>query len=918
MAIIADAEIRFRSVGDDRTLSSLRRVSAQVRTTSRDSMNAVRGVNSFSTSLRSLGRIAAGGLSLTGVIAGFRGLITAAAESEDAGDRLATVFGSMATEANELAETLGQAINVSTRETQDFLATIGTITQAAGASTEATLGFGESFIRLAGDLGSFHSEDPVAVINALRSAIFLGNSESLETLTNINLSATALRDYADEVGVTLDELSNLERFQLAFNLATREAGPAIGDLARTQGSFNNQLNRARAEVSDLAAELGRSLLPAATSALQLFNRFVAFLGTLDTAVLTTTSIVGGLTLALTLLTGSPVIAGIGLLVTALAGLTAQASSFRTERDNLTQSIGEEIVGSGFGRLNADLNKGNAEILRLQEVSRIASIEVKKLGDDLIYTAGQFDPFNMAERAAIQNQEKLIELTRETLNNFGLEGRQRDAAVQLLVEENSILQQLIPLFERELDVMLLSSDELEKRINGTAEVTEEVKEQEMVAEATLETETAITDEEEAQLTILQRHAAERERLLEFLNLTLEGDNSREAMLQRQQALLELATQQHSELNREITNPESEHSVAELAAALGDAGVRLETARSNVEALTDETSELEDTTTDAVEVVDRLGEALEIASSASNFQQAIASIIELTSQLENAGDRTSEVAAEIERLATSSVSTGLQVAGSVVGNIQMISSAELRRQQAEEDILSARDEAEIQQQRDRLERFDEETAAQRANIERQIQDAEERRAALETLDMQRASARMNIEQQATNEIDRINRERAQRQYEIELQQFEAQKGFSIANAAIGAAQAIIQGFAQLGPIGGAIAAGVTAALTGVQIGIIASTPPPPPPALQEGGIIRATPGGTTAIIGEGRSDEAVLPLNEQVYTRLAKAIVDNLPRSSSNPITQVFVGDRPVATRIRTLNNNEIINTRTTLNNNNGGQ
>ena len=86
MAIIADAEIRFRSIGDERTVASLRRVSSQVRTTATESRRATGGVNSFSSSLSSLGRLAAGGFSIAGIVAAFRGLVIAAAEAEDSGD----------------------------------------------------------------------------------------------------------------------------------------------------------------------------------------------------------------------------------------------------------------------------------------------------------------------------------------------------------------------------------------------------------------------------------------------------------------------------------------------------------------------------------------------------------------------------------------------------------------------------------------------------------------------------------------------------------------------------------------------------------------------------------------------------------------------------------------------------------------
>ena len=57
----------------------------------------------------------------------------------------------------------------------------------------------------------------------------------------------------------------------------------------------------------------------------------------------------------------------------------------------------------------------------------------------------------------------------------------------------------------------------------------------------------------------------------------------------------------------------------------------------------------------------------------------------------------------------------------------------------------------------------------------------------------------------------------------EQFEAQKAVMLAQAIVGAAAAIVQGFAQLGPIGGAITAATTTLATGLQIARIASQEP-----------------------------------------------------------------------------------------------
>ena len=102
----------------------------------------------------------------------------------------------------------------------------------------------------------------------------------------------------------------------------------------------------------------------------------------------------------------------------------------------------------------------------------------------------------------------------------------------------------------------------------------------------------------------------------------------------------------------------------------------------------------------------------------------------------------------------------------------------------------------------------------------------------------------EEEKAKRIKDIEKKRAQEKYLIAKKEFETNKAFSIAQALIGAAQAIIQGFAQLGPIGGAIAAVTTAILTGAQIAAIQSQPPPAAPGFAKGVIDLNGPGSETS--------------------------------------------------------------------------
>lgn len=122
------------------------------------------------------------------------------------------------------------------------------------------------------------------------------------------------------------------------------------------------------------------------------------------------------------------------------------------------------------------------------------------------------------------------------------------------------------------------------------------------------------------------------------------------------------------------------------------------------------------------------------------------------------------------------------------------------------------------------------------------------------------------QRQKEIEDREIETAKKKNEIAKKQFESQKKTDIATAVINGAQAILKGFAELGPIGGAINAAVQAGITAAQIATIAAQRYVP--AFAKGGIV-SNP--TLALVGEA-GKEAVMPLENNTgwITELAEKI------------------------------------------------
>jgi len=128
-----------------------------------------------------------------------------------------------------------------------------------------------------------------------------------------------------------------------------------------------------------------------------------------------------------------------------------------------------------------------------------------------------------------------------------------------------------------------------------------------------------------------------------------------------------------------------------------------------------------------------------------------------------------------------------------------------------------------------------------------------------------------------------------HDIAVRAFNANKVLEAGKAAVATGLAIIQAYAQLGPVAGTIAAVIVGAIGIAQQAAIWIPQPPagpvPPTYLAQGGLVPAKAGGTTTVIGEAGDAEIVLPLTKSVYKKLGAAIVDSLQGSTKAAKTAV---------------------------------
>jgi len=142
--------------------------------------------------------------------------------------------------------------------------------------------------------------------------------------------------------------------------------------------------------------------------------------------------------------------------------------------------------------------------------------------------------------------------------------------------------------------------------------------------------------------------------------------------------------------------------------------------------------------------------------------------------------------------------------------------------------------------------------------------------------RLKNRKITEQQAAEQIEAINEEMAEKKLKLDREQAIRTKAYNIFTTTIDTAKAFVKALADLGPIAGIAAAATIAAAGAIQVGLIASEPLP----FYAGGLIKGTPTGILAQIGEKNQDEVILPL-ERGTDQIADKLIGAMRMSQNSP-------------------------------------
>ncbi len=372
--------------------SAIRAGRAEVTVTTRDDMAkglraAQRRLLAFGQTVESIGA----GMALVGggITAGFIPAIRAAGNAQEAISRFEAVFKDQAKEAGAFADTLAKEVGRSATKIRDNLSSFMGFSVGMGYDPAKAREMSQQLQSLALDFASFHNISDDEAISRFISAMS-GSSEVLDRF-GVNIKAAAIDAELLSLGInkTSANASEQEKVLARLNIIMRAMGSqgAIGDAARTSGSFTNQLKRLTDQMYELGVTIGNHVIPVVTPLLARMNQVAQAVGewsdrhpTLVRGLFMTAAAVGGLGIAMKALgmAFSPVVQAIvwlgssSAVTAAIANLRALAAANATTTTAVVISRADALAAGGYAMAAAAAAKATGD------AAKSASIWTKAL------------------------------------------------------------------------------------------------------------------------------------------------------------------------------------------------------------------------------------------------------------------------------------------------------------------------------------------------------------------------------------------------------------------------------------------------------------------------------------------------------------------------------------------------------------
>lgn len=215
--------------------------------------------NSFKKLAISIGGV----VTITKTISFLKDATFAASDLSEELNKASVVLGGSFQAVNKFAENAATSIGQSQKEALEAASTFGIFGKSAGLAGDDLGDFSIKFTKLSSDLASFYNTKPEDAVRAISSAL-RGENEAIRRY-GVLLDATSLQQQAFKMGIidsTKDALTPQQKVLAASELIMKQTTDAQGDFARNSDELANSTKILNAQLEDLNANIGDSLLPA--------------------------------------------------------------------------------------------------------------------------------------------------------------------------------------------------------------------------------------------------------------------------------------------------------------------------------------------------------------------------------------------------------------------------------------------------------------------------------------------------------------------------------------------------------------------------------------------------------------------------------------------------------------------------------
>lgn len=250
-------------------------------------------LKSFSKKMGDIGRDMSAFITLPLLAAGGAS-IKFATDLEETMNKVNVVFGNAAKSVKDFGKTAQSQFGVTESQALDLASTFGDMATSMGYTQTDAAKLSTSLVALAGDLQSFKNI-PIQEVFTSLTGIFTGETESLKRL-GVVMTETNVQAFALTQGISkqLDQMSQAEKVALRYKYVMQVTKNSQGDFARTMESSANQQRDFKNNLTSLAADIGRLLLPAFTELLKGLNAIARGFRGLNDFAKTAIVVFGGL------------------------------------------------------------------------------------------------------------------------------------------------------------------------------------------------------------------------------------------------------------------------------------------------------------------------------------------------------------------------------------------------------------------------------------------------------------------------------------------------------------------------------------------------------------------------------------------------------------------------------------------------